>query len=191
MITRFSEHCMSKLRRMLGAASIALSVAVCANSLRAEPMRGAALYAAECAGCHGTRLEGQPRWWQVTQEGRLPAPPLDASGHVWQHSDAELLDIIVNGMANVAGPDYRSDMPAFGSRLNRSDMQAVLTFIKAQWPVGMRAVQAVLNPGSEAALVELLDQDGDWTFPPDCLTPVQRATALTGSGSLQPPSAGR
>jgi hypothetical protein len=122
-------------------------------------------------------MEGQPRWWQADSAGRLPAPPLDATGHAWQHSDAQLADMIANSMANVAGPDYVSAMPAFSDRLLPADIQAIVQYIRAQWPPGTQAAQALLNPGGEATLRDLLSRDGDWTFPPDCLTPTERAAA--------------
>lgn len=136
---------------------------------------GARIYAAECAACHGSSLEGQPRWWQADASGQIPAPPLDGAGHAWQHSDAQLIEFIAHSMASVADPDYRSDMPAFAGRLGDAEMRAVVAFIKSRWPDGTRAAQAVLNPGGQEALVKLLQEGGDWTFPPDCLDPVQRA----------------
>jgi len=170
-------------RQVAARCAVALAIlAGTASAARAEDERGARLYAAECAGCHGARLEGQPRWWQADARGRLPAPPLDASGHAWQHADAELRDMIANAMAKVAGPDDRSGMPAFAGRLSPDEIQAIVGFIKAQWPDGTRAAQAVLNPDGAAALAGMLDNDGDWTFPPDCLTPMQRAAgALTAA----------
>jgi cytochrome c5 len=42
---------------------------------------GKRLYAANCAGCHGAELEGQPDWMKRLPNGRLPAPPHAASGH--------------------------------------------------------------------------------------------------------------
>jgi len=150
-----------------------------------ETDRGARIYAAECAACHGGSLEGQPRWWQVDASGRVPAPPLDASGHAWQHSDAQLAEFIAQGMAGVASPDYRSDMPAFAGRLDEADIRAVIAFIKSRWPDGIRAAQAMLNPGDEEALAALLRQGGDWTFPPSCLDPAQRAAARARDGGAR------
>jgi mono/diheme cytochrome c family protein len=149
--------------------------AASAADVTSEIDSGARIYAAECAACHGSSLEGQPRWWQADASGQIPAPPLDGTGHAWQHSDAQLIEFIANSMASVAGPDYRSGMPAFAGRLGDAEMLAVVAFIKSRWPDGTRAAQTVLNPGGEEALVKLLQEGGDWTFPPDCLDPVQRA----------------
>ena len=48
---------------------------------------GAGVYAEHCASCHGERLEGEPNWRQRKADGTLPAPPHDATGHTWHHSD--------------------------------------------------------------------------------------------------------
>ncbi|MCK8783446.1 cytochrome c [Roseomonas sp. NAR14] len=128
--------------------------------------RGAALYAANCAGCHGAALEGQPDWRRPNAAGRLPAPPLDATGHAWDHPDAQLEEFVAHGMASVAPAGYRSDMPAFAGRLSRSEIQAVLAFVRSHWPPGVRAAQAMAN--RDGATVARLARQGDWTFPPDC-----------------------
>jgi mono/diheme cytochrome c family protein len=41
---------------------------------------GQAVYRVHCASCHGVKLEGQPHWRDRLPNGRLPAPPHDASG---------------------------------------------------------------------------------------------------------------
>lgn len=43
--------------------------------------RGKPLYDKYCATCHGARLEGQANWRVKLPNGRIPAPPHDASGH--------------------------------------------------------------------------------------------------------------
>jgi mono/diheme cytochrome c family protein len=94
---------------------------------------GLRIYSAECASCHGTKLEGQPSWQVRLANGKLPAPPHDPSGHTWHHSDKVLFDITKKGPA--AYPDgYRTDMPAFGGRLSDEQIAAVLAFIKSTWP---------------------------------------------------------
>ena len=46
---------------------------------------GKAIYAENCASCHGVVLEGQANWRQRDTEGYLPAPPHDERGHTWHH----------------------------------------------------------------------------------------------------------
>lgn len=104
---------------------------------------GRKIYAQQCASCHGANLEGQPRWRQRLPNGRMPAPPHDASGHTWHHPDAVLFSIIKNGLvAGVTAPDgYVSDMPAFGPALSDEDIISVLAYIKSTWPKKMATAQ--------------------------------------------------
>jgi hypothetical protein len=49
--------------------------------------RGKVVYAEQCASCHGTNLEGQPNWRHRLPNGRMPAPPHDATGHTIRTSN--------------------------------------------------------------------------------------------------------
>lgn len=103
---------------------------------------GKAVYEAHCAACHGSELEGQPDWQSPLPSGSLPAPPHDASGHTWHHSDAVLFQIVKEGTAAVVGNGYQSDMPGFGDLLTDAEIQAVITYIKSTWPERERDYQA-------------------------------------------------
>ena len=105
---------------------------------------GERVYAEQCASCHGENLEGQPDWQTPLASGRLPAPPHDASGHTWHHSDEALFVITKGGMAAVV-PDYESDMPAFGEILSDAEITAILDFIKSTWPEDERGYQEERN----------------------------------------------
>ena len=94
----------------------------------------------------------------------LPAPPHDASGHTWQHPDAELYELIAHSVSGVAPPGYRTAMPAYEGQLTPAEIRAVIASIKAQWPPGVRAYQEAQNPGG----TPLADLPGDWTFPTTC-----------------------
>jgi mono/diheme cytochrome c family protein len=95
---------------------------------------GERVYAQHCASCHGARLEGQPHWRSRLPNGRLPAPPHDATGHTWHHADALLFAITKQGLAPPYAPaGYESDMPAFGRTLSDDEIWAVLAFIKSRW----------------------------------------------------------
>jgi len=103
---------------------------------------GSSVYAARCAQCHGANLEGQPDWQQRLANGRLPAPPHDASGHTWHHPDEILFGITKNGMTPYAPAGYQSDMPAFAGVLTDDEIAAALAYIKSRWPADVRARQA-------------------------------------------------
>jgi mono/diheme cytochrome c family protein len=110
---------------------------------------GRSVYAAQCAQCHGAKLEGQPDWRDRLPNGRLPAPPHDAGGHTWHHPDAQLFGITKHGLAPYVGADYASDMPAFAGILTDDEIAAVLAYIKSTWPADIRAHQARLDAQAE------------------------------------------
>lgn len=144
--------------RRIGFGSAMIVIVLAASGfvlLREKPVRidpndanqvalGKRLYAMSCASCHGTALEGQPNWQRRLPNGRLPAPPHDASGHTWHHSDAFLMDVTRRGPA--AYPEgYLTDMPAFRENLSDREVSAILAFIKSQWPEDIRVRQNRLN----------------------------------------------
>lgn len=106
---------------------------------------GRRLYAEHCASCHGANLEGQPDWKTRLPSGRLPAPPHDASGHTWHHSDDVLFRITRDGPAAIVGGGYESDMPGFREVLSDQDIRAVIEFIKSTWPERERQYQAEIS----------------------------------------------
>ena len=108
---------------------------------------GERIYAAHCATCHGANLEGQPNWMERKPNGRLPAPPHDASGHTWHHPDQQLMLITKKGLSAVV-PGYQSDMPAFESVLSDAEIAAVLAFIQSRWPPDTRERQKALTQAS-------------------------------------------
>jgi mono/diheme cytochrome c family protein len=107
----------------------------------AQVARGQAVYAAQCARCHGADLQGQPNWRERQANGRLPAPPHDETGHSWHHSDSVLFGITKHGIAAYAPPDYESDMPAFDEVLSDQEIAAVLAYIKSRWSPELRSGQ--------------------------------------------------
>jgi mono/diheme cytochrome c family protein len=102
---------------------------------------GQSLYLSNCAGCHGVNLEGQPNWTSPSANGRLPAPPHDASGHTWHHADNVLFQIVKEGPAALL-PGGQSDMPAFSSTLTDEEIRSILEFIKSRWPPQQARYQA-------------------------------------------------
>ena len=86
--------------------------------------QGKTVYADQCASCHGVNLEGQP---------------------TWHHPDAHLFQVTKYGTAAVAGPDYKTDMSAFGEILSDTEIWAVLAFIKSRWPAAIQRRHSELN----------------------------------------------
>jgi mono/diheme cytochrome c family protein len=107
---------------------------------------GATVYRDQCARCHGANLEGQPEWQHRKPDGRLPAPPHDATGHTWHHSDAQLFQLTKNGLVPPVAPQgYESDMPGFGDSLSDEQIWAVLAYIKSRWPPDIRERQQQID----------------------------------------------
>ena len=110
---------------------------------------GRELYAESCASCHGVNLEGQPDWKRRLENGRMPAPPHDETGHTWHHSDEDLFTITKSGVEAVV-PGYESDMPAFEGVLTDEQIRAILAYIKSTWPERQRGFQAEVTANAEA-----------------------------------------
>ena len=127
-------------------ALLALATAGCSD--RGGPdtfglMEGQGIYAAECASCHGAKLEGQANWQTRRPDGKLPAPPHDASGHTWHHPTEQLFAIVKFGMVPPNAPEgYVSDMPAFAGKLTDRQIANVLAWIESQWPAEVRQRRA-------------------------------------------------
>jgi mono/diheme cytochrome c family protein len=137
---------------LAGAAVLVLGIAALAWSLlsgQERPARialGRELYATHCASCHGADLQGEPDWQRPKPDGHMPAPPHDATGHTWHHSDEELFRITKFGMSAVV-PSYESAMPAFGNVLPDREIEAILSFIRSTWPERERRYQEERNRG--------------------------------------------
>jgi len=112
---------------------------------------GRSLYGQHCASCHGVYLEGQPDWRKPLPNGRLPAPPHDASGHTWHHPDEILFRITKEGTAAIVGNGHQSDMPGFGDIMTDEEIRAVLAFIKSTWPERIRNAQDQRNAAKQEA----------------------------------------
>ena len=111
----------------------------------AEVALGQTVYQEACASCHGANLEGQPNWRMRLDNGRLPAPPHDATGHTWHHPDPLLFEITKQGVEAFAPEGYESDMPGFADSLSDEEIWAVLAFIKSSWPPAIRDRQAAIT----------------------------------------------
>jgi len=110
---------------------------------------GQKIYVANCASCHGDKLQGQPNWKEQMPDGLLPAPPHDATGHTWHHPDQQLFQIVKLGTAAVV-PNYKSNMVGFGNRLSDAEIWNVLAYIKSTWPADIQAKQRTMTENAAA-----------------------------------------
>lgn len=100
---------------------------------------GQSIYSENCASCHGANLEGQSNWRSPGPDGRLPAPPHDATGHTWHHDGDTLFRLTKYGTGALIGdPDYASNMPIYEGVLTDDEIIAVLSYIKSKWPQDVR-----------------------------------------------------
>ncbi|MDB5870599.1 MAG: Cytochrome c [Ramlibacter sp.] len=114
-------------------------------------VQGKRIYETHCAGCHGAQLQGQPNWRVRDASGRLPAPPHDATGHTWHHPDEVLFNITKFGVGKAANlKDYDTAMPVYENVLTDAEIVAVLSFIKANWPAGIRKKNDEVNKPARA-----------------------------------------
>ncbi|MEM8777155.1 MAG: cytochrome c [Pseudomonadota bacterium] len=110
---------------------------------------GQGIYADQCAACHGARLEGQPNWRIRGEDGLLPAPPHDATGHTWHHDDETLFTLTKYGLAGLMENAPPSGMPVYEGVITDDEIIAVLSFIKSTWPDDLRQYHDELNAQSE------------------------------------------
>lgn len=112
--------------------------------------RGSGLYQTHCAACHGVNLQGQPNWQRQNDDGTLPAPPHDETGHTWHHDNLFLFSYTKIGgeqaLTQMGVTGFTSAMPAFGGSLSDDEIWDILGFIQSTWPDQVRAIQATRNP---------------------------------------------
>jgi len=131
---------MIKSRRLalVWGAVIAIGAAGCTERSAHDPfalLEGQAIYKVECAACHGAKREGQANWQTRRPDGKLPAPPHDATGQIWHHPREGLAAIVKFGMVPPhAPPGYVSDMPGFAGKLTDAQIANVLAWLESQWP---------------------------------------------------------
>ena len=112
--------------------------------------QGRVLYDANCASCHGRNLEGQPNWRERDADGYLPAPPHNATGHMWHHADKQLFELTKLGLGAILGDEnFKTRMPAYKDILSDREIIAVLSYIKSQWPTKIQARHDKINAAAK------------------------------------------
>lgn len=95
----------------------------------AKVARGAEIYKANCATCHGANAGGAPNWHRPGPDGKYPAPPLNGTAHDWHHPMSALKQTIREGTAKLGG-----SMPAWKDKLGDADIDAVIAWFQSRWP---------------------------------------------------------
>ena len=116
-----------KLALLLGFAYIAASAIHATNSGVADAAApdGAAIFAANCAGCH-----------QANGTGGGPFPPLAGNADVTGADTSLLLTTVLNGRSGpmvANGKPYGGVMPAWKGQLSNAQIAAVITHIRSAW----------------------------------------------------------
>ncbi|MEP2532456.1 cytochrome c [Shimia sp.] len=131
--------------------ALAVTSAQAAHELdNRDTENGKALYAENCASCHGANLEGQPNWRSPDENGVLPAPPHDETGHTWHHDNGLLFQYTKLGgqealaLRGVMG--FKSGMPGFAQTLTDDEIWEVLAFIRSTWPERIQENHLMRNP---------------------------------------------
>ena len=113
-------------------------------------LQGQSLYADNCAACHGDNLEGQPNWRTPDENGVLPAPPHDETGHTWHHDNQLLFEYTRLGgeaaLSKRGVTGFASGMPAFGGTLSDEQIWDILAYIRSTWPKRVQEIQQTRNP---------------------------------------------
>ena len=130
------------MKNTIRLSAVLLATTVLPVAAQSDVRMGERLYQENCANCHGANLEGQLDWRSRLPNGRLPAPPHDASGHTWHHPDRVLFDIVKRGPAAIVGNGYESDMPGYEDVLTDDEITAIIDYIKSTWPDKERAFQS-------------------------------------------------
>jgi mono/diheme cytochrome c family protein len=108
---------------------------------------GRAVYDRYCASCHGANAQGAPNWQERDERGELPAPPHNAEGHTWRHSDSELYEMVSKGMRDPFNKTTRLTMPGFNGVLSPDEIRAVIAYLKTLWTPEQRDFQAEESRG--------------------------------------------
>ena len=133
------------------AATLLPAMAFAAHELDDRDLaRGQTLYAEQCAACHGANLQGQANWQQQNDDGTLPAPPHDETGHTWHHDNQLLFDYTKLGGQGLFAArgitNFNSGMPGFEGVISDEEIWDILAYIRSIWSQRVQDIQAGRNP---------------------------------------------
>jgi cytochrome c oxidase cbb3-type subunit 3 len=95
-----------------------------------DPKRGAGVYGAYCASCHGAEAHG---WQEGSTHGGQAGSIVDGS-YLALVSDQGLRTTIIAGRPEMGAPDWRGD--ASGKAMSPEDVSDVVAWLAAQRPQG-------------------------------------------------------
>jgi mono/diheme cytochrome c family protein len=127
--------------------AVAVPVSVPHGLDAAKAVRGAEVYKANCAACHGAKAEGAPNWAKKGPDGKFPPPPLDAQGHAWHHPMSMLVMTVKVGTTSKGG-----GMPAWTGILKDADIEAVLVYVQSLWPAEIYKSWKLLDDKARAGI---------------------------------------
>lgn len=90
--------------------------------------RGAKVFAANCAICHGKKANGYFSWQTRGPDGKFPPPPLNGTGHAWHHPLNALVTQVKFGAQNEQGK-----MPGFGQVLTDEEILDAIAWFQDLW----------------------------------------------------------
>jgi len=90
--------------------------------------RGGQLFQQHCAACHGKQGQGANNWQRRDATGKMPAPPLNGTGHAWHHPSKVLIDVIQNGTQRIGG-----NMPPWKDKLSEPQIRDIIAWFQSKW----------------------------------------------------------
>ena len=110
---------------------------------------GAKVFSQNCTSCHGTNGQGQAG----------VAPPLAGNPFVTGDPKA-VITVVENGLhgQTVMGQTYGAPMPAWKGTLSKSDLAAVITYIRGRWAATKLIGQSKNPTSSNARAVRAIDE---------------------------------